>query len=257
MRVKIVSMFKDNYAYLLTDAARKATLIVDPAEPAAIRAAWDAAVKQGAEVAAGPPAAILCTHHHRDHAGGNTALRQQLGIPDVVGEARAEAVTLTPTHRQVLRYGDLEVTALHTGGHTMGHVCYYVTDTGAPTAPPAVFTGDCLFVGGCGRFFEGTPDDMYTSLIERLARLPDATQVYCGHEYTAANLRFGQSVEPGNEALSAKLAALPACTVPSTIGEEKATNVFLRVETSEELQQRFKMQGRELLGALRATKDKF
>jgi hydroxyacylglutathione hydrolase len=145
--------------------------------------------------------------------------------------------------------------ALHVPGHTTGAVSYF--------GHGAVFTGDTLFVAGCGRLFEGTPAMMYASLCEKLAKLPPETRVYCGHEYTASNLRFALHVEPDNAAVKDKLAKVTVmrergeATVPSTIGEELATNPFLRVHEAA-VQQKFPGEtAADVLGAVRAAKDGF
>jgi hydroxyacylglutathione hydrolase len=145
----------------------------------------------------------------------------------------------------------MSVTALHVPGHTLGAVAYLVDD--------ALFTGDTLFVAGCGRLFEGTAAQMHASLA-RLARLPAETCVYCGHEYTASNLRFAAHVEPTNEAVTHKQERVVALrergepTVPSTIAEERATNPFLRA-ADPALRQRFTGSEVEVFAALRAAKD--
>jgi hydroxyacylglutathione hydrolase len=173
---------------------------------------------------------ILVTHHHGDHVGGVEALVQATGA-HVYGPA-TESI---PCIRTRLGAGDRiklfghEFEVLEVPGHTSGHIAYY-----APSLS-AVFCGDTLFAAGCGRLFEGTPAQMTASLA-RLAALPAETRVYCAHEYTLANLRFALAVEPGNTDLQARqraCAALRAAgtpTVPSTIGEELATNPFLRCD---------------------------
>jgi hydroxyacylglutathione hydrolase len=131
--------------------------------------------------------------------------------------------------------GSLTITCLYTPCHTTGHICYYVPASNGIMDKPAVFTGDTLFIAGCGRFFEGTGEQMYAALYDKLGNLPNETLVFCGHEYTVANLKFSVQVEPSNAAAQAKLCwaqnkrstRLP--TVPSTIGEEKEINPFMRV----------------------------
>ncbi len=175
--------------------------------------------------------AILSTHHHQDHVGGNTALLARYDVP-VFGPA-GEPI---PGRTHPLREGDaievpgigVALRVLDVPGHTAGHIAY-AGDAGGPL----VFCGDTLFAGGCGRLFEGTAEQMWRSL-QKLAALPPDTRVYCAHEYTLANLRFAAAVEPGNAALAARARrdgatrARGAPTVPSTLADERATNPFLR-----------------------------
>jgi hydroxyacylglutathione hydrolase len=177
-------------------------------------------------------AAIVNTHHHGDHVGGNRALLERFAVP-VFGPA-GETI---PGRTQALREGDaielprlgVRLRVLDVPGHTAGHIAY----TGAIAGQPVLFCGDTLFAGGCGRLFEGTAAQMWSSL-SKLAALPEATQAYCAHEYTLANLRFAHAVEPGNTELAARIARDSArrergeATVPSTIALERATNPFLR-----------------------------
>ncbi len=172
--------------------------------------------------------AIVCTHHHGDHVGGNRALLERWAVP-VYGPAREQI----PGRTRALAEGDtitlpgieLELSVLDIPGHTSGHIAY--------AGNGMVFCGDTLFAAGCGRLFEGTPAQMVASL-DKLAALPPDTRVYCGHEYTVSNLRFALAVEPQSAALRARLTRDRAKrdrdepTLPSTIGEEQATNPFLR-----------------------------
>ena len=176
--------------------------------------------------------AILATHHHGDHVGGNLALLAHRNVP-VFGPAREKI----PGRTQAVTGGDrifipgIDVTfdVIDVPGHTAGHIAYFGEFGGVPS----LFCGDTLFTGGCGRLFEGTPEQMWSSL-SALAALPPETRVYCGHEYTLANLRFALAVEPDNADLHAREAREQAKrgrgepTVPSTMGEERATNPFLR-----------------------------
>jgi len=212
----------DNYGYLLHDADSGVTAAVDTPDAAAILAQLEA---KGWRLTH-----VLNTHHHADHAGGNLELKRQTGCT-IVGP-RADAARI-PGIDVPVGAGDEVVLGRHrarvfdTPGHTRGHIVYYFADA------HAAFVGDTLFALGCGRLFEGTPAQMWSSLSKILA-WPDDTRLYCAHEYTQSNARFALTVEPDNDALRQRAAAvarrraanLP--TVPSTLAEERATNPFLR-----------------------------
>jgi hydroxyacylglutathione hydrolase len=232
MRIIPISCLKDNYAYLVICEATRTATVVDPSEAGPVFAL----VQQEAVTLA----AIWNTHHHWDHIGGNEELLSAHPALEVVGHVSDKG--RVPGQTRFIEDGD-EVTLgkevrariIHNPGHTSGAISYHLSETDAgPGFPGAVFTGDTLFLAGCGRLFEGTPAQMHTSL-ERLAVLPDATLVYCGHEYTAANLRFAAAVEPGNQAVQAhageveRARAAGAPSVPGTMAQERATNPFLRV----------------------------
>ena len=224
LSVLTVPAFKDNYLWLIHDGAHAA--VVDPGDAAPILAALDAGKFS--------LAAILLTHHHADHVGGVSDLLRRFKVP--VFGPRNENIPQVTHH---LVEGDvvtipelgLHLSVLDVPGHTRGHIAYVAREQGW------LFCGDTLFAGGCGRLFEGTPEQMAASL-EKLAALPDTTQVYCAHEYTLSNLRFALAVEPNNAALAQRIRieqskrdqGLP--TVPSTIALEKTTNPFLRYRES-------------------------
>lgn len=215
--------FSDNYIWLLQDAVTRRCAVVDPGDTRPVLD-W---------LAAHPDwclSDILITHHHPDHVGGVAALKAATGAR-VYGPAR-ESI---PARDQALDEGDrIEVLGLAfliyaVPGHTLGHIAYHQPDHAW------LFCGDTLFAAGCGRLFEGTPAQMYDSLA-RLAALPDATQVYCTHEYTLSNLHFARAVEPNNPEIAARFAQVSAwradgrISLPSTIGLEKASNPFLRCQ---------------------------
>ena len=213
-----VPAFSDNYFWLIVRGGR--ALVVDPGEAAPVEQALRAHRLQ--------LDAILVTHHHEDHIGGVETLAQAHRVP-VHGPAGEDIEEITVRHRggdQVELLG-FSFSVFDVPGHTRGHIAYH------EARQQWLFCGDTLFAGGCGRLFEGTPPQMAASLA-KLAALPSATRVYCAHEYTLANLRFARAVEPGNEALAAREQRCAAQrargepTVPSTIGEELATNPFLR-----------------------------
>jgi hydroxyacylglutathione hydrolase len=217
-----VPAFSDNYVWVLREGTLAA--VVDPGDAQPV---LDYVEREGLAVCA-----ILATHHHRDHVGGVAALVERFGAP-VYGPARESIPARTRALAEddavdVRCIGDT-FQVLDIPGHTAGHIAY----VGRVDGTPVVFCGDTLFAAGCGKLFEGTPAQMWSSL-SKLAALPPGTQVYCGHEYTLANLRFAAAVEPANPAIAQRTErerdkrdkGLP--TVPSTIGEELATNPFLR-----------------------------
>jgi len=219
-----VPCLKDNYAYIVTCDKTKLAAIVDPSEAAPVLEA----LKRLGDV---KPVAIWNTHHHWDHVGGNEDLCKALGIQDVYGHAsdkgRIAMQTKFLEENDDFAMGDLDASILHIPGHTTGAVAYVVGDN------ESVFTGDTLFVAGCGRLFEGTPAMMFDSLA-KLAGLGDSARVYCGHEYTKANLVFAAHVEPDNADVKDYAAKLAVPSVPSTIGLEKRINPFMRAKTVEE-----------------------
>ncbi|VDM57954.1 unnamed protein product [Angiostrongylus costaricensis] len=157
------------------------------------------------------------------------------------GDNRIDHLSRKVEHEEKFHVGEMEITALKTPCHTKGHICYYVSHPG--DKHPIVLTGDTLFIAGCGKFFEGSAAEMHHNLNEILAKLPNDTYVYPGHEYTYSNLKFAHHIEPSNENVKRKLEwaaqkkAQNIPTVPSTIGEEKETNPFMRT-TSSEIQQK-------------------
>ncbi|XP_054712648.1 hydroxyacylglutathione hydrolase, mitochondrial-like [Uloborus diversus] len=254
MKVKILPALDDNYMYLIIDEVTKNAAIVDPVEPKKV---LEAVAEEGVELTT-----ILTTHHHWDHAGGNSELVQlKKGLKVFGGDANIAALTDRVSHGNEFKVGSLEVKCLLTPCHTKGHVCYFVEDKSG--GPPAVFTGDTLFSAGCGKFFEGTPDQMYTALVKILGSLPDNTQVYCGHEYTANNLLFAAHVEPNNGVIHHKLiwaknkksAGEP--TVPSTIGDEKSFNPFMRVNEADVQKHTGVSDPVAVMGKLRDQKNNF
>lgn len=226
MKVEILEALSDNLMYLIIDEQHNIALAVDPVEPEKI---LEKASELDVQIVA-----VLTTHHHWDHAGGNLKLLDAIpGIDIYGGDERIDGISRIVSHEMVLEKGTLRIKCLRTPCHTTGHVCYYITDT--VSSGGAIFTGDTLFIAGCGRFFEGTPQEMVSALLEKLGLLPNETLVYCGHEYTVNNLKFAITVEPRNEHIAKKMAWAQEkrrnneVTVPSTIGEEKLYNPFMRV----------------------------
>jgi hydroxyacylglutathione hydrolase len=217
----------DNYGVLLHDPASGATASIDAPEAAPVEAALQ---KTGWRLTD-----ILVTHHHADHTAGIAELkaRHKCRVVAPRGEAQRIAhVDETVAEGDTVKVGGLQAGVIDTPGHTAGHISYFLP------ADRLAFVGDTLFSIGCGRVIEGTPEMMWNSL-KKLRALPDNTRFYCGHEYTAANIRFAKTVEPGNKALAAradevsKLVAAHKATIPATIGAEKAANPFLRADDAE------------------------
>ena len=236
MRVERIPTLRDNYTYLVIDEKTGEAAVIDApeAEPVIARVS-----KLGVRLTQ-----VLSTHHHPDHSGANPALAERYRVP-VRGHSsdakRIPGFTDGLGEGDRVRVGELEAEVLFIPAHTRGHVAYHF--------PGAVFCGDTLFAAGCGRLFEGDPAMMHRALNVVLAALPDDTAVYCGHEYTESNLRFALTLEPGNAALQERFkwvserrarraadwhdATPEEMTVPSTIGEEKRTNPFMRSESAE------------------------
>lgn len=224
MRVVVVPVLADNYAYLLIDEASGQAACVDPAEAHIVLAS---AAQEGVTIVA-----VLTTHHHADHAGGNGEIAAKVhGVRIFGGELdNVMACTDPLADGATFAIGSIQIKALHTPGHTRGSISYYCTE--GPRG--LVFTGDTMFVGGCGRIFEGTPQDMYHSLVDVLGSLPGETEVYVGHDYTVKNLEFAASVEARNDNLQQMLEWARAqkverkFSVPSTMRNEWMINPFLR-----------------------------
>ncbi len=217
----------DNYGVLLHDPATGATAAIDAPEAAAVEAALKATGWKLTD--------ILVTHHHADHTDGIQALKDKYKCRVVAPAAEADkipAVDETVREGDKVKVGNLVSNVIETPGHTLGHIVYWFH------ADKIVFAADTLFSIGCGRVIEGTPAQMWTSL-KKLRDLPDDTQVYCGHEYTASNIKFALTIEPDNAALKARAAevtqqiAKGEPTIPVTIGAEKKENPFLRADIPE------------------------
>lgn len=232
MQILHIPCLEDNYAYLIIDEATKEAAVVDPVEPHSIVRVAQA---NGVDLKF-----VLTTHHHWDHAGGNEKLKQLVPDIKVYGGSidNVQGCTDKVENGDKISLGaEIKILCLHTPCHTKGHISYYLT--GKEEEDPAVFTGDTLFIGGCGKFFEGTAEQMYHSLCVTLGSLPKPTRVFCGHEYSVKNLLFASIVEPDNVRISQKLSwaqqqrtkELP--TIPSTIEEELETNPFMRVDLPE------------------------
>lgn len=247
LEVHQFSCLSDNYGYLIHDPDAGVTASIDTPEVGPINAALE---ETGWRLTH-----ILNTHHHFDHAGGNEELKKQWGCT-IVGSRddakRIPGIDVMVGDGDTFSFGGHQVKVFDVSGHTIGHIAFYFE------AAEKLFCGDALFALGCGRLFEGSPAQMWTSL-QKLAALPDSTGVYCAHEYTQSNAAFALSVEPQNDALQMRSREIDALradnipTVPSTIGLEKATNPFLR-PMSADLQANLNLTGADLVEVFAETR---
>ena len=224
LSVHIIPALKDNYMYLLQADDGKAVAMVDPGDAGAALKALERRDLT--------PSHILITHHHNDHVAGNGPLKQRFDCEIIGPEAEHDKIPeldRTVAEGDVLDFGGHRVEVIETPGHTAGHIAFWFPDD------QVVFAGDTLFALGCGRLFEGDASDMWASLC-KLRALPAETKVYCGHEYTLSNARFARSVDPDNKALLDRAQVIEGqrarglTTLPTTIGDERATNPFLRAD---------------------------
>jgi hydroxyacylglutathione hydrolase len=250
LQIERVPTLGDNYSYLIACEETGEAAIVDAPEFAPlVKRADDLGVRV---------TKVLSTHHHFDHSAANPDLAKHYGVKvygHVSDAKRIPGFTDGLEAGDTIQVGRQTARILFIPAHTSGHIAYVFDEAGA------AFTGDTLFAGGCGRLFEGTPQMMFTALHDVLGGLPDDVRVYCGHEYTESNLEFAAHLEPDNEAVQRRLAAVrrirtgaaadwhdatPAeMTIPSTMGDERQTNPFVRAADAEEL------------GRIRALKDNF
>ena len=225
LSIEQIPVLTDNYIYLLHDPVSAETAVVDPAFAQPV---LEILHKEGWRLNY-----ILNTHHHWDHVGGNLELKQKTACKIIAAQSdreRIPGIDIGVTEGDVISLGQHNAKVISTPGHTSGHIVYHFAED------HALFCGDTLFVMGCGRLFEGTPEQMWNSL-QKLKALPPSTRIYCTHEYTQTNGRFALSVEPDNSHLQQKmlevqrLRAENKSTVPSTIEEERATNPFFRTDS--------------------------
>lgn len=239
LEVARVPVLNDNYVWLMHDDASGETIVVDPSVAAPV---LDAAAARGWRITQ-----IWNTHWHGDHTGGNAEIKAATGCT-ITGPAAEQAKI--PTLDRMVGEGDTATIGAHVAhvldvpAHTAGHIAYHLSED------DIVFVGDTLFAMGCGRLFEGTAAQMFTNM-QRFAAMPDKTAVYCAHEYTQSNGRFALVADPDNDAIKHRMDAVNAAraqgqpTVPTSIGAERATNVFMRAPNV------------ETLAELRAAKDAF
>ncbi|KAL2332227.1 hypothetical protein Fmac_019808 [Flemingia macrophylla] len=254
LQIELVPCLKDNYAYLLHDVDTGTVGVVDPSEAVPV---IDALSRKNRNLTY-----ILNTHHHTDHTGGNVELKARYGAKVIGSGTDKERIPGIDIH---LNDGDKwmfaghEVRIMDTPGHTRGHISFYFPGSGA------IFTGDTLFSLSCGKLFEGSPQEMLSSL-KKIMSLPDDTNIYCGHEYTLSNSKFALSIEPENVELQSYVShvtylrskGLP--TIPTTLKMEKACNPFLRTSSAairQSLNIAATANDSEALGVIRRAKDNF
>jgi hydroxyacylglutathione hydrolase len=256
IEIKPIASLKDNYIWAIIDNNAREVIIIDPGDAKPV----EAFLKQHSLRLS----AILITHHHWDHTNGVSELKKRYN-PMVYAPAHDNVkdadILLTESSdgieflKQSLSFSILDIP-----GHTLGHIAYY--------SPGMLFCGDTLFAAGCGRLFEGTAEQLYTSL-QKMAALPNDTKVYCAHEYTLNNLRFAAVVEPNNQAIQERIDQVTALqadnlpSLPSLLAEEKLTNPFLRCNVKDVIAAAEKFAGEklstpvEVFAALRKWKDGF
>lgn len=254
LQIELVPCLSDNYAYILHDIDTGTVGVVDPSEATPV---IDALSKKNRNLNY-----ILNTHHHHDHTGGNVELKARYGAK-VIGSAtdkeRIPGIDIHLNDGDKWMFAGHEVQVMDTPGHTRGHVSFYFAGSGA------IFTGDTLFSLSCGKLFEGTPQEMQSSL-GKIMSLPDDTSIYCGHEYTLNNTDFALKLEPGNKELRsyaghvASLRSKGLPTIPTTLKMEKACNPFLRTSNTQ-IRQSLNIPATaddaEALGIIRQAKDNF
>ena len=239
LQIKMFPCLSDNYGFLVHDSASGQTACIDTPDGTEIM--------RQADIEGWTLTHILNTHHHFDHTGGNQMMKDALGLT-VIGPraeaAKIPAIDIAVGEGDVVTIGAFSAAVLDTPAHTLGHIAYHFASEGA------IFVGDTLFALGCGRLFEGTPEQMFDAM-EKFGTLLDETRVYCAHEYTLSNAAFALTVEPDNVDLQAYVKTAKALrakglpTVPTTIGAERAANPFMRAKTAARL------------GEIRAAKDNF
>ena len=224
MKVEIIKCLKDNYSYVIIDEKYNHACVVDPSEAEPI---INFVESKNIKLKF-----VLNTHHHYDHVGGNNDLKKKYKIK-IVGfkndKQRIPNIDILLENNEIWKSENFEAKIIHIPGHTSGHICFYFIKE------KIAFTGDTLFSLGCGRIFEGTYEQMYNSL-NKLKKLPSDTKIYCGHEYTLQNSLFCSKYDKNNKNLKKKIIEIEhklknnLPTIPSTIGEELACNIFLRAK---------------------------
>lgn len=230
--VTVVPVLKDNFSYIVVDEKTNKALCVDPAEPEKV-------LKKAEELGVDLEY-VLCTHHHYDHSGGNIRMKQLKCDVKVYGSSyeQTPGVTHPISNAEIITIGDLRIKAIHAPCHTKGHILYYLYKTEGSEIEslnytPLLFSGDTIFIAGCGRFFEGSAKEMFKN-IQTVKSLRKETLIYCGHEYTLKNLQFTLSIEKDNIHAKQKIKEVEEKlrtgkhSVPSTVEQEMLINTFFR-----------------------------
>jgi len=253
LNVEIISCLNDNYSYVINDTETDLVGVIDPAEFSSIDKFISIKHKRLDY--------ILNTHHHYDHVGGNTKLKKKYSSKVVgfeIDKNKIPNIDIVLSENQEFKFGKTIFKIIFVPGHTKGHVAFY------SQKEKLIFTGDTLFSLGCGRVFEGTYEEMYSS-INKIKNLPKDTKIYCGHEYTLSNFKFCFKFDNNNNSLIRKKKWLDEQiyknlpTIPITLGEELNTNIFLRCDNNE-VKNNLKMSGYPdelIFQKLRNLKDKF
>jgi len=259
MKIKQIPVLSDNYSYLIIDEANNVAGVVDPAEPAKV-------IKALEEFPKLTLTHLLTTHHHTDHSGGNVEMKKLFPDLEVIGSdfdrLRIPAITKGVNDNDTFTIGDIHISVLFAPCHTRGHMLYLAKHEKDTNSKLALFTGDTIFVAGCGRFFEGDAIQMLTNM-DRIAALPKDTEIYCGHEYTVKNLQFAKTIEPQNTAILKKLEWATdqrtnnLSTIPSTVAQELATNPFMRTREPAVQSVVGDSDAVKVMAELRNRKDKF
>ena len=230
MKVEIIKCLQDNYSYIIVDEKNQTACVIDPSEAQPII--------NFVEEKKIHLKYILNTHHHYDHVGGNLELKEKTQCKIIgaeIDKKRIPGIDIYLKDKEIFFLGSSKFIAIETPGHTVGHICFYFD------CDNILFSGDTLFALGCGRLFEGTPKQMWSSL-KFIKNLPNETLIYCGHEYTESNSKFAISLLPDDKDLEKKKNKIKSLrkkgipTIPTTIGEEKRFNPFLKVDDEEFLE---------------------
>ncbi|CAD5222206.1 unnamed protein product [Bursaphelenchus xylophilus] len=254
MKVVVERALADNYMYYVIDDSTRDGFVVDLGDVTNV-----AKVERREEFKL---KAALVTHHHWDHSQGASEIRKQYpNIKIYGGDQDRIQQTDNVTDGQVINFGNIEIVCIGTPGHTTSHICYYAKDK--RTQKKALFTGDTVFLAGCGKFFECPASVMYGTLNKLQNTVDDDTEVYCGHEYSTTNLKFAKEVEPGNARITEKIETVKSSlnagkySVPSLWGDEKLYNPFLRVDQQSVKEYCQAEDPIEVLDKLRAKKNNF
>lgn len=253
LQIEQIKIFSDNYVYFLRCSATGETVVVDPGQAQPVLNFLASKQWQLHK--------ILCTHHHSDHIGGNLQIKKQTGC-SIIGakqdQKRIPGIDTVVCEGDTVCVGEQRARIMETWGHTIGHICFYFANN------RSLFCGDTLFAAGCGRFFEGSPQQMYTSL-QKLVALPQDTLVYCGHEYTLANIKFALHVDPENLHLQVYQQEVLSflnrgkSSIPSVLANERKVNPFLRCHNTQ-IRKQLNMESAsnvQVLAALREKKNSF